>query len=180
MAMQGAIELSVFEIIAREGPDAKLSASQIAAKICKPRTQRQPTQWYQLKAATFLKEELHLIGSMECMLLSTQDRTQGAEHVAGDMFESVPKADAVFMKVSIAAKITFLEDVEAVPPVGEEITSNIAAKITFLGDVQMMTQTPGGEERTEHEFRALATGAGFRGIRIECFVSNLCVMEFFK
>ncbi|GAY69586.1 hypothetical protein CUMW_288860 [Citrus unshiu] len=44
----------------------------------------------------------------------------------------------------------------------------------------MMTQNPGGKERTKHEFMTLATGAGFSGIRFECFTCNLWVMEFYK
>ncbi|XP_024042861.1 anthranilate N-methyltransferase [Citrus clementina] len=47
-------------------------------------------------------------------------------------------------------------------------------------DVLMMTQNPGGKERTKHEFITLATGAGFSGIRFECFTCNLWVMEFYK
>ncbi|KAJ4850245.1 hypothetical protein Tsubulata_018310, partial [Turnera subulata] len=304
MAMQGAIELGVFEIIAQEGPDAKLSASQIAAEM-QTKNPEAPTMldrilrllatynvlgcsmdgmdryfvsdqdgvslgpfmaliqdkvylesWCRLKAATLeggtpfdrvhgmhafeypgldprfnqgfehLKVLVDVGGGLGHTLKAITSRhphvkginfdlPQVIEHApelswyafmfkrldfdlfTGDMFESVPKADAVFIKsilhdwsddhclkllkncyqaIPDDGKVVI---VEAVCPVGEEITSN-AAKITFLGDVQMMTQTPGGKERTEHEFRALATGAGFRGIRIECFVSNLSVMEFFK
>ncbi|CAK7354294.1 unnamed protein product, partial [Dovyalis caffra] len=55
-----------------------------------------------------------------------------------------------------------------------------AAKATSQLDVPMMIQNPGGKERTEHEFMALATGAGFRGIKYETFVCNFWAMEFFK
>ena len=47
-------------------------------------------------------------------------------------------------------------------------------------DLIMMTQTPAGKERTQQEFMALATKVGFSGIRYECFICNVCVMEFFK
>ena len=47
-------------------------------------------------------------------------------------------------------------------------------------DVLMMTTNPGGKERSEEEFMALAKGAGYSGIRFTCFVSDLWVMEFFK
>ncbi|KAJ4850248.1 hypothetical protein Tsubulata_018313 [Turnera subulata] len=326
MAMQGAIELGVFEIIAQEGPDAKLSASQIAAKITTKNTEA-PTMldrilrllasynvlgcsmngmdklyslapvsryfvtnqdgvsfgpvmalvqdkvfmesWYQLKAAileggtpfdrvhgmhafeypgldprfnqvfntamlnyttSIVKDILEAYKGFEHLevlvdvggglghtleaitskhphvkginfdlpqVIEHAPAYPGVEHVAGDMFESLPKADAVFMKGilhdwSDVHCLKLLKNcyqaipddgkvviVEAVCPVGEEITST-AAKTTFLRDVLMMTQNPGGKERTEHEFRALATGAGFHGIRFVCFVSNLWVMEFFK
>ena len=55
-----------------------------------------------------------------------------------------------------------------------------AARATSQLDVLMMTQNTGGKERTEDEFMALATGAGFRGIKYEAFVCNFWVMEFFK
>ena len=58
-------------------------------------------------------------------------------------------------------------------------TSPAARAICQL-DVLMMTQNPGGKERTEDEFMALATAAGFRGIKFETFVCHLWVMEFFK
>ena len=55
-----------------------------------------------------------------------------------------------------------------------------AARATSQLDVLMMTQNTGGKERTEDEFMALATGAGFRGIKYEAFACNFWVMEFFK
>lgn len=68
--------------------------------------------------------------------------------------------------------------VEAVLPTMPEIGT--CAKSTCQMDVLMMTQNPGGKERMEAEFMALATKAGFRGIRYETFVCNFWVMEFFK
>ena len=58
--------------------------------------------------------------------------------------------------------------------------TNTATKAAFQVDVLMMTQNPGGKERSQREYMALATGAGFSGIRFDCFVSNFCVMEFYK
>ena len=55
-----------------------------------------------------------------------------------------------------------------------------ASKSTAQLDVLMMTQNPGGKERTKQEFIDLATRVGFRGIRYECCVCNFWVMEFFK
>jgi len=68
--------------------------------------------------------------------------------------------------------------VEAVLPVMPEMSTS--AKINCQMDVLMMTQNPGGKERTEAEFMGLATKAGFSGIRYESFVCNFWVMEFFK
>ena len=47
-------------------------------------------------------------------------------------------------------------------------------------DLIMSTQSPGGKERTRKEFLDLAIGAGFAGIRYECYVSCYWVMEIFK
>ncbi|XP_004306609.1 PREDICTED: caffeic acid 3-O-methyltransferase-like [Fragaria vesca subsp. vesca] len=120
----------------------------------------------------------------------------GVEHVGGDMFASVPSGDAIFMKWilhdwSDEHCLKLLKNcynaipdngkvivVEALLPVVPETST--AVKSTSQIDVLMMTQNPGGKERTEQEFIALATGAGFRGIRYECFVCNFWVMEFFK
>ncbi|GMN74522.1 hypothetical protein TIFTF001_056217 [Ficus carica] len=68
--------------------------------------------------------------------------------------------------------------VEAIFPVKPE--TKTAAKSTSQIDVFMMTQNPGGKERSREEFLALATGAGFSGIKFECFVCNFWVMELFK
>ncbi|PNX96786.1 caffeic acid 3-O-methyltransferase [Trifolium pratense] len=194
----------------------------------------------------------------------------GIEHVGGDMFESVPKADAIFMKAtgfpntllvnrsadcqlkekrgskdySFCLRFTLaviigkfreygcflklpfspmpavgvdkllkvacavaphwiLHDwsdeqclkllkncYDAIPDDGKVIVleavlsiipeNNAAWKFAAQSDVLMMTQNPGGKERTEQEFMDLANGAGFSGIRYECYVHTFWVMEFFK
>ncbi|KAJ4850249.1 hypothetical protein Tsubulata_018314 [Turnera subulata] len=129
-------------------------------------------------------------------ITSKYPHIKGVEHVGGDMFESVPKGDAIFMKwilhdwsddhclkllkncyksIPDDGKVII---VEAVLPVMAETSAT--AKATSQCDVLMMTQNPGGKERTEPEFMALAKEAGFRGIRYECFVCNFWIMEFFK
>ncbi|XP_050387573.1 caffeic acid 3-O-methyltransferase-like [Argentina anserina] len=120
----------------------------------------------------------------------------GVEHVGGDMFASVPCGDAIFMKwilhdwsddhclkllkncynaIPDNGKVIVVEALLPVVPV-----TSTAVKSTSQMDVLMMTQNPGGKERSEQEFIALATAAGFRGIRYECFVCNFWVMEFLK
>ncbi|KAH7519394.1 hypothetical protein FEM48_Zijuj08G0031500 [Ziziphus jujuba var. spinosa] len=47
-------------------------------------------------------------------------------------------------------------------------------------NVFMMTQHPGGKERSKQEFLALATASGFGGVKFVCCVSAFWVMEFFK
>ncbi|XP_038696500.1 caffeic acid 3-O-methyltransferase 1-like [Tripterygium wilfordii] len=120
----------------------------------------------------------------------------GVEHVGGDMFVSVPTGDAIFMKWilhdwSDEHCLKLLKNcynaipddgkviiVDAILPIMPETSSAVRATSGF--DVLMMIQSPGGKERTQQEFMALATGAGYKGVRFECFVCNFWVMEFIK
>ncbi|GAU45478.1 hypothetical protein TSUD_190970 [Trifolium subterraneum] len=120
----------------------------------------------------------------------------GVEHVGGDMFESLPKADAIFLKWilhdwSDEYCLKLLKNCyDAIPDDGKVIVleafipivpeNGYASQSNSQLDVLMMTQCPGGKEPTKQEFIDLATTVGFSGIRYECFVCNFWVMEFFK
>ncbi|XP_019440463.1 PREDICTED: caffeic acid 3-O-methyltransferase-like [Lupinus angustifolius] len=120
----------------------------------------------------------------------------GVENVVGDMFQSVPKGDAIFMKWilhdwSDDQCLKLLKNCyEAIPDDGKVIVveallptmpeNNAAWKAISQIDVMMMTQNPGGKERSDQEFMELAIGAGFSGIRYECYVHTFWIMEFFK
>ncbi|KAH9768289.1 Flavone 3'-O-methyltransferase 1 [Citrus sinensis] len=105
------------------------------------------------------------------------------EHVRGDMFQSVPKGDAVFLKLLKNCYKSIPEDgkvivVESMIP--EVPNTSIESKLNSHYDVLMMIQSPGGKERTRHEFMTLATAAGFSGISCERAIGNFWVMEFYK
>ncbi|XP_038905852.1 caffeic acid 3-O-methyltransferase-like [Benincasa hispida] len=118
------------------------------------------------------------------------------EHVGGDMFEKVPKGDAILMKWilhdwSEDRCVKLLKNcydaipddgkvivVDAVHPTVPETTS--AARAVAQGDVLMMTQLLGGRERTRDEFKAIATQAGFKRVIFQSNVCNLWVIELFK
>ncbi|KAF7843740.1 caffeic acid 3-O-methyltransferase-like [Senna tora] len=121
----------------------------------------------------------------------------GVEHVMGDMFESVPKGDAIFLKWILhnwgdERCLKLLKNcheslpdngkvivVDALLPVVPDTSASVKSSTQF--DVMMMTYIPaGGKERSEQEFIDLATSTGFTGVRFKCFVRNLCVMEFYK
>jgi len=120
----------------------------------------------------------------------------GVEHVGGDMFVSVPKADAIFMKWichdwSDEHCLKFLKKCyEALPDNGKVILaecilpvapdSRLTTKNVIHIDVIMLAHNPGGKERTEKEFEALAKGAGFEGFRVMCSAYNTYVIEFLK
>ncbi|KAJ0113218.1 hypothetical protein Patl1_00699 [Pistacia atlantica] len=232
MTLKAAIDLDIFEIIAKAGPGAKLSASEIASQMSA-----------QSKDAPMMVDRiLRLLSShsvLTCYVVGLErlyglapvskaqlkdavleggvpfDRVHGThafeypgldarfnevfnsiEHVGGDMFESVPKGDAIFMKWILhdwsdehCLKLlkncykSIPEDgkvivVEGILPVMAD--TKVTSKAISQTDVVMMTQNPGGKERTKHEFMALGTEAGFSGITYECFVFNFWVMEFYK
>nr|WMX25280.1 O-methyltransferase OMT2 [Lophophora williamsii] len=120
----------------------------------------------------------------------------GVEHVGGDMFVSVPKGDAIFMKWichdwSDEHCLNFLKNCcAALPDHGKVIVceyilpvapeTSHAARTVFHVDAIMLAHNPGGKERTEQEFEALAKGAGFEGFRVACSAYGTKVMEFLK
>ncbi|KAJ9552959.1 hypothetical protein OSB04_017004 [Centaurea solstitialis] len=120
----------------------------------------------------------------------------GIEHVGGDMFESVPKGEAIFMKWilhdwSDAHCLKFLKNCyKALPANGKVIVAEfilpeapdttMATQGVVHIDVIMLAHNPGGKERTEKEFEALAKGAGFKSFHKAACAFNIWVMEFCK
>nr|KJB23958.1 hypothetical protein B456_004G125600 [Gossypium raimondii] len=120
----------------------------------------------------------------------------GVEHVGGDMFESVPKGDAIFMKWichdwSDEHCSKFLKKCyEALPDSGKVIVAecilpdypdpSLATKLVVHIDCIMLAHNPGGKERTEKEFEALARSAGFQGFQVKCCAFGTYIMEFVK
>ncbi|KAK2432138.1 caffeic acid 3-O-methyltransferase [Trifolium repens] len=120
----------------------------------------------------------------------------GVEHVGGDMFVNVPKADAIFMKWVLhdwneEQCLKILKNCyDSLPDTGKVIVaecivptvpdSNLASKSVVQMDVIMLCHSSGGKERTEKEFEALAKGAGFQGFKIASCALNMYVMEFLK
>ncbi|XP_073045201.1 caffeic acid 3-O-methyltransferase 2-like [Primulina eburnea] len=119
---------------------------------------------------------------------------EGVEHLGGDMFVSVPKGDAIFMKWilhdwSDAHCLKILKRChEALPNNGkiivvERFITETPAEgfiCNFQIDVVMLAYNPGGKERTEKEFHAMAKQAGFKESRTVCCVLPLWIMEFYK
>ncbi|KAL6509214.1 Caffeic acid 3-O-methyltransferase [Orobanche gracilis] len=121
---------------------------------------------------------------------------RGIEHVGGDMFVSVPKGDAIFMKWichdwSDEHCLKFLKNCyEALPEKGKVILAEcILPEVPDTGlttqnvvhvDVIMLAHNPGGKERTEKEFQVLAKGAGFKEFQKVCCACNSWIMELHK
>ncbi|XP_028760620.1 isoliquiritigenin 2'-O-methyltransferase-like [Neltuma alba] len=119
----------------------------------------------------------------------------GIEHVGGDMFESVPKGDAIILKAvchnwSDENSIRVLKKChEALPEKGkvivmefimpEENRATKEAKYVSILDNLMFLHD--GRERTEKEFESLCRNSGFSGFKVACRAfSALGVMEFCK
>ncbi|TXG63115.1 hypothetical protein EZV62_010109 [Acer yangbiense] len=120
----------------------------------------------------------------------------GVEHLSGDMFQSIPKGDAIILKSVLNAWddnncLRLLKNCyKAIPEDGKVIvmngvlplepeTSDSARDISLL-HVYLMIRGDGATERTKEEYVALATGSGFKGINFVCCVCNFYIMEFFK
>ncbi|KAL6847366.1 hypothetical protein ACP4OV_023219 [Aristida adscensionis] len=118
----------------------------------------------------------------------------GVQHIAGDMFESVPSGDAIFMKGilhdwSDSQCAAILKNCyDALPPDGKVIAvecivpANPRPKqhVELNCDVLMLALHPGGKERYKEEFEELARGAGFAGIKATYIYANAWAIEFTK
>ncbi|KAL3519222.1 hypothetical protein ACH5RR_021811 [Cinchona calisaya] len=120
----------------------------------------------------------------------------GVEHIGGDMFESVPGGDAIFLKMilhdwSDDHCLKLLKNCfKALPDHGKVIVVDLILPVKpdtstfvkgiFQADVLMMTQNPGGKERSEADVWALAIGAGFKDTKLECRAGNVGVLELYK
>nr|XP_010918594.1 caffeic acid 3-O-methyltransferase [Elaeis guineensis] len=120
----------------------------------------------------------------------------GVVHVGGDMFSSIPSADAIFMKWilhdwSDEHCLKILKNCwKALPNNGKVIVAecllpeapkaNAETQVLYYGDLAMLTYNIGGKERTKKEFESLAKEAGFAHFKAECCALNMWVMEFLK
>ena len=68
--------------------------------------------------------------------------------------------------------------VESILPVAVE--NKVSSQIVYEQDLNMLVQNPGGKERTQKEFEALALKSGFSGCEVICCSYNSWVMEFHK
>ncbi|EPS67212.1 hypothetical protein M569_07558 [Genlisea aurea] len=120
----------------------------------------------------------------------------GVEHVGGDMFKSVPRGDAIFMKWIFHdwsdedCKKILKHCYEALPGNGKVILvecilpnapdNSSATQNVVHVDIIMLGHNIGGKERTEEEFRALGLASGFNNFKKASYAHNSCVMELTK
>lgn len=120
----------------------------------------------------------------------------GVEHISGDMFVSVPRGDAIFMKwichdwsdghclkllkncheaVAEKGKVLIADRI-----ISENPNKGLAGSIDIATDVLMLNYYPGGKERTEAEFQALAKASGFKQFRKVCCAFSTWIIELYK
>ncbi|KAK1353207.1 Caffeic acid 3-O-methyltransferase [Heracleum sosnowskyi] len=122
----------------------------------------------------------------------------GVEHVEGDMFESVPKGEVIFMKWilhdwSDEHCLKLLRNCcNALPEFGKVvIVESVVPKYTNTGsssklsnvlgyDMALLALCQGGKERSLKEFEALAKQSGFAAVELICNAATYSVLEFYK
>ncbi|XP_052207535.1 xanthohumol 4-O-methyltransferase-like [Diospyros lotus] len=126
-------------------------------------------------------------------VVATAPEYPGVTHIGGDMFESVPKADAVFMKwilhdwsdqdcVKIlkncrkaipdkTGKVILMEVI--LKPDGESMFDNTV----FVHDLIMLAHSSGGKERTEAEWKLVLEKGGFPRYNIIRIPALLSIIE---
>nr|BAO79385.1 hypothetical plant O-methyltransferase [Anthriscus sylvestris] len=120
----------------------------------------------------------------------------GVEHVGGDMFASLPNGDAIFLKLvchnwSDEDCLSILKNCYRALADGKKVIiaecllpevpgdNGDATKCVVNLDAIMLAHHC-GKERSEKEFEALATSAGFRVSPNVCCAFNTWIMEFSK
>ncbi|CAF2226167.1 hypothetical protein HID58_029015 [Brassica napus] len=111
-------------------------------------------------------------------VVSEAPKIKGVEHVGGDMFDAIPRGQAIFMKWILHdwnddQCVAILKNCKkALPKNGKVIIieyimpreiseTDLATKNSLFYDVGIMCATQGGKERTKEEFEVLAMKAGF-------------------
>ncbi|EEC76862.1 hypothetical protein OsI_15048 [Oryza sativa Indica Group] len=130
-------------------------------------------------------------------VISQAPSLPGVKHVAGNMFESIPNGDAIFLKsilhlqndedcikilknchqaLSDNGKVIAVEIV--LPAIPEPVPT---AQYPFQMDMIMLNNFRGGKERTELEFTKLAMDSSFSGtLRTTYIFANYWALEFNK
>jgi SAM-dependent methyltransferase len=137
--------------------------------------------------------DLPEVSSAAAALLDASGIAKRCKLVGGSFFDAVPPgADAYLLKHILhdwddARAIKILSNcrtamardarlliVERMLP---ELAEQGRAAEAYLVDLEMLVYTPGGRERTESEFRAILSAAGFATTRIAQTSTPVCLIE---
>lgn len=118
--------------------------------------------------------QMHGINFDQPHVVADAPNIPGVKHVGGDMFESIPSGDAIFLKFILHDWgdddcIKVLKNCKkALPENGKvliyEMVMHPNGRLTPLVDMMMLAQFESGMERTERQFRTLIAAAGFSSI----------------
>ncbi|XP_010478733.1 PREDICTED: flavone 3'-O-methyltransferase 1-like isoform X1 [Camelina sativa] len=129
-------------------------------------------------------------------VINTSSASSGIEYVSGDMFTSIPKGEAIFMKWMLHSWddehcVKILSNCyQSLPSNGKVIVVDMVIpdlpgdtlldRSLFQFELFMMNMNPSGKERTKKEFETLARLAGFSSVQVP--FTSLCfsVVEFHK
>lgn len=129
-----------------------------------------------LSLITSAYPHIHAINYDLPRVIATAPTLPGIQHISGNLFESVPSADAIFMKHFLHIWddehcIKLLNNCyQAVPDKGKLIIAEAVLDITddsdWIGsgkvvDALMLNLSPGGKERTQKQWNELLKAAGF-------------------
>ncbi|KAJ0235856.1 O-methyltransferase family protein [Hirschfeldia incana] len=141
----------------------------------------------------------HIIKAINFDLPSVNNNSSvspGIENVAGDMFTSIPKGEAMFMKWILHSWddehcVKILSNChQSLPVTGKVIVIDMVIpdipgdtlldRSLFQFEMFMMSMNTSGKERTKKEFEVLAVLAGFSSVQVP--FTSLCfsVVEFHK
>eukprot|EP01018_Ginkgo_biloba_P039185 Gb_34022 [translate_table: standard] len=130
-------------------------------------------------------------------VVATAPPFPGVEHIGGDMFASVPSADAVFMKWIMhdwndEDCIKILKECRKAIPEdrGKVIIADVVLNeegrkkraldpVGLVFDLVMVAHSSGGKERTEEEWRKLLSRAGFNRYNIITIPALQSIIEAF-
>eukprot|EP00268_Persea_americana_P061052 TRINITY_DN7669_c0_g1_i1.p1 TRINITY_DN7669_c0_g1~~TRINITY_DN7669_c0_g1_i1.p1 ORF type:complete len:273 (+),score=42.03 TRINITY_DN7669_c0_g1_i1:3-821(+) len=133
------------------------------------------------------------VGATLNLIISKYPQIKGVEHVGGNMFDSVPSGEAIFMKWILhdwsdehclkllkncykalpeSGKVIIVESILPLAP-----ETNLTAKFIFQQDMVMLAHNPGGKERTKKQLEELAKVAGFASFDVVCCAYDSWVME---
>lgn len=118
--------------------------------------------------------QMHGINFDQPHVVADAPNIPGVEHVGGNMFESIPSGDAIFIKFILHNWgdddcIKVLKNCKkALHENGKvliyELVMHPNGRWAQMMDMTMLTQFESGMERTEQQWRTLITAAGFSSI----------------
>ncbi|CAK9168214.1 unnamed protein product [Ilex paraguariensis] len=200
MVLKAAIELDLFEIMAKTSPGGRrLSSSEIASQL--------PTR--NPEAPVMLDRMLRFLAS-NSILTCTLNRDESGDAKRSYGLTPICK---YFVRdqhgVSLSPSVLLLQDKwilhdwsddhclkllkncwNALPDSGKVIAvesilpeypeTDLLSQTIIGSDMVMLTLNPGGKERTEKEYEALVKAAGFAALKLICCVQSYWIMEFYK